>query len=58
MLYVVGSPHYGPFTEPKEFESDEAAKDWTQKNYGPVVDEMDWPGERGENLILLVVEDE
>ena len=58
MRYVVGSPASGPFNMPKEYPDENTARYWTEDQYGPVLDVMDWPGEDGEQLVLLVVADE
>lgn len=57
MKYVVGSPVCGPFTTPKEFEDEHAAIKHAERNYGGVLDMMDWQEEDGTPVIMLVVAD-
>jgi hypothetical protein len=55
--YVTGTPSGGPFSTPKLFDTEAQAREWTEKNYGDVLDVMDWQDEDGQPVVMFVVAD-
>jgi hypothetical protein len=53
--FVVGTPADGPFTETRYATDEILARDWVNKNYGEILDEVDWQDEDGAPVVLYVV---